>query len=188
MNDFEVLVASVTASFGEAPTRWLLHFPAVANLGDPDDLSWTEGSLAGPDGREPLWHRLTRADAEALTGLDPSSADTEPATVAELTDSEMLRELAVAPEPERLPSEYLQILPVTALPFPHGAFRCPHHDRFRELARVYQDDAERIVAGAHWYLTLAADDSASCPFHQCDWRTGAEASVEELKLPARTSS
>jgi hypothetical protein len=177
VNDFEVLVASVGADFGEQPTRWLLHFPAPERSPDSDDLSWTEAVLGDePDG-EPEWRYISQAEAATITGLDLSAADTEPATIAALAgDRELLRELAQIPEPERLPGEYLRSLPVVALPFAHGPFRCPHNQRFLDLARMY-DDLERTVVGAHWYLTLTPEDFAQCPFHQCDWRKVADTSV-----------
>jgi hypothetical protein len=178
VNDFEVLVASVVSEFGEQPTRWLLHFPAPERPPDPDDPSWTEASV-GPDS-DPEWRHISRVEAASITGLDLSTADTEPATIAALAgDRELLRELAQVPEPERLPGEHLQALPVAALPFPHGPFRCPHNQRFLELARTY-DDLERTVVGAHWYLTLSPEDFARCPFHQCDWRKVADRSVAIL--------
>jgi hypothetical protein len=180
MNDLEVLVASVASDFGEQPTRWLLHFPAPERPPNPDDLSWTEASFSSETGSEPEWRKISRVEAEAISGLDLSTADTEPATIVALaSDRELWRELALAPEPERLPGEHLRVLPVTALPFPHGPFRCPHNQRFLHLARTY-DDLERTVVGAHWYLTLSSEDFAQCPFHQCDWRKVADTSVAIL--------
>jgi hypothetical protein len=188
VNDFEVLIASVVSDFGEQPTRWLLHCPAPERPPDPDDPSWIEGSLDGEPGSEPEWRNISRVEAEAITDLDLSTADTEPATIVALApDRELLQELAQTPEPERLPGEYLRAVPVTALPFPHGAFRCPHHQRFLGLARLY-DDLDRTVAGAHWYLTLTSDDFAQCPFHQCDWRKVADISVAILESLTPTAT
>jgi hypothetical protein len=122
-NDFERLVASVCADFGEQPTRWLLHFPEPEEPPGPDELTWIEGI---PDDDEPRWLRLSRTDAEALTGLDLCSAETEASTVDALAgDRGLLRSLARAPEPERRPGEYLRVVPVTALPFAYGPFRSP---------------------------------------------------------------
>jgi hypothetical protein len=136
-----------------------------------------------------MWRTVSRVEAEAITGLDLSSADTEPATIDALAgNAELLRTLALTPEPERLPTEYLRVIPVTALPFPHNPFRCPHHQRFDELAKLYDDDPEGVVAGAHWYLTLTPDDFARCPFHQCDWRKVADtgAAILESITPTAT--
>jgi hypothetical protein len=131
MNDFEVLVASVESTFGQQPTRWLLHFPDRESPPDRDDPSWTEGWLDGELGGEPGWRRVSRVEAEEIAGLDLSTADTEPASIVALAgDRELLRKLAKTPERERLPGEHLRVLPVSALPFPHGPFRCPHHKRF----------------------------------------------------------
>ena len=177
-NDFEALVAGVCADFGEQPTRWLLHFPAPDEPPTPDELTWIEGV---PDGDEPRWLHLSRTEAEALTGLDLSSAETEASTIAEIAgDRGLLRGLAQAPEPERHPGEYLRVVSVTALPFAHGPFRCPHKARFAELSRGY-DGTDRTVVGAHWYLTLTPEQFAECPFHAGNWRAVAEASVNVLE-------
>jgi hypothetical protein len=177
-NDFEALVASVSAGFGEEPTRWLLHYPQPDGKPGLMSLAWTEG-IPGPDVCE--WRRLDRTEAEAISGLDLSNAEIEPATVIALAgESDLLRELAQTPEPERLPGEHLQAVPVSALPFPHGPFRCPHKQRFSEIGRFYED-ASGTVVGAHWYLTLTSDDFAACSFHACDWLRVANASVDVLE-------
>ena len=184
-NDFERLVTSVNADFGQQPTRWLLHFPEPEDPANPDELNWTEGI---PDDDDPRWLHLSRTDAEALTGLDLSSAETETSTVADLaSDQGLLRSLAQTPEPERLPGEYLRVVPVTALPFAHGPFKCQHEARFTELGRGY-DGTDRTVVGAHWYLTLTTEDCAQCPFHAGDWHAVAEASVEVLESLAPAST
>ncbi len=177
-NDFEALVASVVADFGERPTQWLLHFPASDAPPAADELTWIDGI---PDGNEPRWLHLSRTEVEALTGLDLSSAETETSTVAEIAgDRGLLRGLAQTPEPERHPREYLRVVSVTALPFAHSPFRCPHKARFTELSRCY-DDTDRTVVGAHWYLTLKPEHFAECPFHAGNWRAVAEASINVLE-------
>jgi hypothetical protein len=173
-NDFEALVESVSADFGERRTRWLLHHPSP----DGVDQSWTEAMLTG---EEPEWRRISRDEAETMTGLDLSPANAEPATIASLAgESQLLRSLAETPEPERLLAQCLRVVPVAAVPFPHGPFRCPHIARFRELARIYPD-ADRVVVGAHWHLTLTTKDFANCPFHDGEWRKVAEASLVALE-------
>jgi len=179
-NDVEGLVASVSSDFGEQPTRWLLHFP------DAEAATWTEAKVAG---REVEWNGLSRGEAEAITGLDLSGADTEPASIIELAgDHGLLLAMAVVPEQERLPAACLAAVPVPLLPFPHHPFRCPHAQRFADLAGTY-DEAPPTVVGAHWYLTLSAEDFEECPFHQADWLAVAEASVAILEaLPAEASN
>jgi hypothetical protein len=188
VNGFEVLAESVISNFGEQPTRWLLHFPAVETPPGFDDPSWIDVVPAKEPASTPDWHKISRVEAEAITGLDLSTADTEPATIAALAGKAvLLREHAQAPEPERLPAEYLRIVPVAALPFPHHPFRCPHRQRFLDLAKLY-DDHEWVVAGAHWYLTLMSDDLAQCEFHRCDWRRVADASVAILESLSPTAT
>jgi hypothetical protein len=178
VNGFEALVRSVSTDFGEAPTRWLLHFPEHDETSQSREGTWTEGIPASDDCR---WRSTTREDAEAISGLDLSRFEKEPATIAELAgESDLLRALSQEPEPERLPGERFRAVPVAALPFPHGPFRCPHDERFKEISRLY-DKSNSTVVGAHWYLTLTDGDFAGCPFHDCDWHRVAEASVRVLE-------
>ena len=83
-------------------------------------------------------------------------------------------------ESDLLPGESFAAVPITAFPFAHGPFRCPHYERFCELARAC-DGASDSVIGARWHLTLTANDIAACEFHDADWRSIAAASVAVLK-------
>jgi hypothetical protein len=137
LNGFEGLVASVTSDFGAQPTRWLLHFPDPEHAEEPDAVSWTEGSPPEELGAEPAWRVISRAEAEEITGLDLSGADTEPATIYALAGNRsVMRGLARPHESDPLPRDYLQVVPVAALPFAHNPFRCKHHQRFSEIAQL----------------------------------------------------
>lgn len=177
-NDFESLAASVLSTFGEQPTRWLLHGPKTLDASNPDDDgTWTQAS-PGPE--SPEWRDISRSEAEEIAGRDLSDFDTEPASVIELAgEHDLLRSLSNVPEPERLPGDYLRAVPVAALPFAHGPFRCAHMQRFKDIGRLYEG-LDHTVVGAHWYLTLTPDDFAACPFHQGDWRRVADASIAVL--------
>jgi hypothetical protein len=182
-NAFEALVAAVSREFGEYPTRWLLHYPEL-EAGD-ESSQWSEAipQQDGPDWRPAIGRR----EAESISGCDLSGFDAEAVTVAELAgDCTLFAGLASAPEPERLPGEYMRAVPVSALPFAHGPFRCPHKERFDEIAGFYEgadaDDADdATVVGAHWFLTLAADDFERCEYHDRDWSQIAAASVAVLE-------
>jgi hypothetical protein len=183
VNDFEALVRSVSSEFGEASTRWLLHFPERDEAGEG---TWTEGGLAG-DG-QPVWRSITREEAEEISDIDLARFEQEPATVANLAgENQLLHDLAREPEPERLPSELFRVVSISALPFPHGVFRCPQAARFKEIAALY-DHRGGTVVGAHWFLTLTDEDFAQCPYHDCDWRLVAETSVRVLEaLPPQAT-
>jgi hypothetical protein len=176
-NAFETLVAAVSKNFGEESTRWLLHSPEFESL-DSDISAWIEAT-PGPNG--PKWRPdVSREEAEAISGHDLPGVDTEPATVVQLAgEGTLLAGLACAPEPERLPGEYMRAVPVAALPFPHSPFRCPHEKRFDEIACFYSGD-DPTVAGAHWFLTLASEDFKQCSYHERDWQKIADASLAVL--------
>jgi len=186
VNDFEALARSVSFEFGTEPTHWLLHFPERDMEDEGGAGDWTEAYLSD-DGR-PIWRTITREEAEAIGGVDLSRFEREPATVANLAgESLLLRGLAREPEPKRLPAEQFRVVSVSALPFPHGVFRCPHASRFKEIADLY-DDCSGTVVGAHWFLTLTDDDFVQCPYHECDWRLVAESSIQVLEgLPSQAT-
>jgi hypothetical protein len=174
------LIAAVSREFGEHPTRWLLHYPGL-EAGD-ESSQWSE---AIPRQDSPDWRPdIGRRGAESISECDLSGFDAEAETIAELAgDCTLLSGLACGPEPERLPGEYMRAVPVSALPFAHGPFRCTHDERFKEIAGFYEgaDIDDATVVGAHWFLTLSADDFERCEYHERDWSQIAAASVAVLE-------
>jgi hypothetical protein len=77
----------------------------------------------------------------------------------------------------------MRAVPVSALPFAHGPFKCPHEGRFEEIEGFYEDADfhETTVVGAHWFLTLSTDDFKGCEYHEHDWSQIAAASVAVLE-------
>lgn len=71
----------------------------------------------------------------------------------------------------------------SVLPFAHDPFRCAHDERFNEIAGFYEgaDIEDATVVGAHWFLTLSADDFERCEYHERDWSQIAAASVAVLE-------
>ncbi|MGA9314513.1 MAG: hypothetical protein WBV77_07790 [Solirubrobacteraceae bacterium] len=79
-----------------------------------------------------------------------------------------------------LPGKSFSVVPVTAFPFAHNPFRCPHYERFCNLERACAEAPDGVV-GKRWHLTLTGDDLAACEFHEADWCSIAEASVAALR-------
>lgn len=179
-NDFEGLAAAVSKDFGECATRWLLHYPGLEIGDEPSQWSEAMPQQDRPDFRP----NMGRSEAESISGCDLSGFDAEAATLAELAgDCTVLAKLACGPEPERLPGQYMRAVPVAALPFTHGPFRCPHEKRFHKIADLYKgtDTEDMPVVGAHWFLTLSAEDFGGCEYHERDWARIASASVAVLE-------
>lgn len=88
---------------------------------------------------------------------------------------------------EPLYRERFVAVPVAEFPFAHRPSRCPHHERFCEVARACGEVSEGVV-GARWHLTLTAEDFAACEFHGADWLSIAAASVAVLKAAGPTAT
>lgn len=76
------------------------------------------------------------------------------------------------------PGERFAAVPVSAFPFPHDPFRCPHHHRFCQFAE-HSNEPEPVL-GARWHLSLTSADLAACEFHAGDWHAVGAASIAVL--------
>ncbi|MDT0321427.1 hypothetical protein [Streptomyces millisiae] len=84
----------------------------------------------------------------------------------------------------------VRIVPLTALPWPHGLFKCPHAERAKALERTYpREKAAGQVAHAELFARLTPEDFAACPYHQqeLDWPAIAAAVCDAWRsVPAET--
>ena len=65
------------------------------------------------------------------------------------------------------PFEEMGIVAVADLPWAHNPFKCAHRNRFQAIRKLYGRSFDGgVPAGAHFFLSLDADQLATCSYHK----------------------
>ncbi len=169
------LTERITSVFGPK-CRLFIFFP-------DDDETWIE-VLEEADGSNPTFrHDVSQAEVESLAGEEVAMPTAQECTAVDLGGPDHPL-LALIPVEEELPSriEGMQVVAVADLPWAHNPSKCDHFNRFEAIRGLYEESFDgHIPAGAHFFLSLDAEQFATCRYHHHDWAAIAAASVELLE-------
>lgn len=178
VNGVEQLIERAATAFGGVQ-RVFLHFPGTGT-------AWTEVSTPEPGARVEFQREIPHSEIEALVGDTVLMVSDDANTAQEIGGSRHpLLDLIPPEEPERHLLAEMHAVSVADLPWPHNPSKCAHIDRFNIVRALYDFGFDgHVPAGAHFFLTLADDDFATCNYHRHDWLAIAAASVTLLdQLP-----
>lgn len=182
INGAEGLIDRIVAVFGRRP-RLFTIFPK-------HEARWTE--ILGTPGSSDVdfASNIEHIAVERIVGEPvelPAPGECTTETLG--GTSHPLRSLIPPPETPPNMLDGMQVVAVADLPWAHNPWKCAHAERYQAVRKLYGKGCSgEIASGAHFFLSLDADQLAACPYHQHDWLAIAAASVKLLNRLPPTSS
>lgn len=153
-------------------------------------VSWDE---------QEVWHDGPHFALDGVVEPDPALQDAKDAAhrpAAPEDEAGLYPTLFSTPERRALHLEGVtgvRPVPASALPWPHGLFKCEYAERGKRIARTYPGGRRADqTAHAELFAELTEEEFAACPYHQGNWQAIAEAvlayaEVDEDEEPERAA-
>lgn len=179
-NAISRITTYVVTKFGLDPEQLVLFeiWPKGADANEPASVKRVSLSA-----QSPRWRKFSRRKLEELLGLVLDPLPTHEALYAEV-----LR--MGGGNRQELLQPVFEALEVSALPPPHGLYKCPLYDQFRREELDAEDSdsethEESIEVGGKFVTSLSVDRVRSCPWHRAEWKAIADESVQIIQSLGR---